>query len=438
MAVRHANTTMKTFARLMFAALAASAGHAIGAEESDMFKRTALLRDAGRQIFADRTLSLSGKQSCATCHSPDKRYNPPRALDVEPGGKGLDEFSFRSPLTLTYLNRIPPYSNHFHDSDDEGDESIDNGPTGGLTWDGRVDGGANQAAIPLLAPNEMANTKAGVAAAVRKARYVAKLKAALGDDALDTDERAFKSVVRALGAFEEDYDEFNPYSSKYDAFLTGRAQLTAQEKRGLALFKAEDKGNCAQCHRSERTLDLGPPAFSDYGLIALAVPRNEKLAVNRDPTFFDLGACGPLRTDKTNDPAFCGLFRTPTLRNVALRQTFFHNGKFHNLRDVIEFYVTRDITPERWYARNADGHVAIYDDLPEKYRANLNRDPPFKDQKPGAKPALNAREIDDMIAFLKTLTDGYLKDNPYRTERKLRTEAALRRASAHPASTQKP
>jgi cytochrome c peroxidase len=401
--------------RLLFCIAAAAlawSNATAAAEESNPFKRAALLRDAGRAIFSDTSLSLSGKQSCASCHAPDRRYNPPDARDIEPGGKGMDAFSFRSPPTLTYLNRVPAYSNHYHESDEEGDESVDNGPTGGLTWDGRVDGGANQAALPLLADNEMGNTKAGVAAAARKAPYAKQLRDALGADALDTDDHAFAAIVRALGAFEEDYTEFNPYTSKYDAYLTGRATLTAQEKRGLDLFNDENKGNCAQCHISKRALDGGAPAFSDYGLIALGVPRNPNIVRNKDPAFYDLGACGPLRTDKSTDPTFCGLFRTPTLRNVALRRTFFHNGKFHSLKDVVDFYVTRDITPARWYGK---GHM--YDDLPKQYQANLNRDPPFEGQHPGAKPRLGKQEIEDVVAFLGTLTDGFLKTNPYREER---------------------
>ena len=389
--------------------------------QSDAFRRAALLRQAGRSIFSDTSLSLSGKQSCASCHAPARRYNPDDARDIVAGGKELDLFSFRAPPTLTYLNRIPAYNNHYHESDDEGDESVDNGPTGGLTWDGRVDGGANQASLPLLSPEEMANTKAGVATAVRASSYANILRQALGDHALDTDDAAFTATVRALGAFEEDYDEFNPYTSKYDAYLTGETKLSSQETRGLQLFNDEKKGNCAQCHISKRSRDGSAPAFSDYGLIALGVPRNPTIAANRDPDFHDLGACGPLRTDKTNDPTFCGLFRTPTLRNVALRKSFFHNGKFHDLRDVVDFYVTRDIAPQRWYAKNADGSVRIYDDLPAKYHVNLNRDPPFEDQHPGATPRLNKREIDDVVAFMRTLTDGYLASNPYRQERLQKT-----------------
>ncbi|HJT98883.1 MAG TPA: cytochrome-c peroxidase, partial [Rhodanobacteraceae bacterium] len=212
------------------------------------------------------------------------------------------------------------------------------------------------------------------------------------------------------------------------------AKLSAREQRGLALFNDPERGNCAQCHRSGRTADGGAPAFSDYGLIALAVPRNGAIPRNRDPAFHDLGACGPERTDKAGQAAYCGLFRTPTLRNVALRKTFFHNGSLHDLREVVAFYVTRDITPERWYPRNADRSVRIYDDLPAPYRANVNRDAPFEGQHVGAKPRLDARDIGDVVAFMKTLTDGYLAANPYRAERR----AMLQRATAASASPSRP
>jgi len=410
----------------------AAIGPALGTgtpPRDDAFRRAALLRETGKRIFSDPSFSASGKQSCASCHDPRVRYSPSNAKAVQTGGSDLNARGYRAPPTLTYLNRIPPYSNHFYDSDDEGDESVDNGPTGGLTWDGRINGGENQARIPLTAEFEMANTIAGVARAARSPDYAQVLRDALGAHALDTNEAAFTAVVRTLGAFEQDYDEFNAYTSKYDAYLTGRAKLSAQEQRGLDLFNDEKKGNCAQCHISRRALDGGAPALSDYGLIALAVPRNASIPRNRDPAFYDLGACGPDRKDKAGDAEFCGLFRTPTLRNVALRKTFFHNGKFHDLRDVVAFYVTRDITPERWYPKNADGSVRIYDDLPDPYRANINHDPPFEDQKPGATPRLSAREIDDVVAFMKTLTDGYLKENAYRVERR---EAARKVATRMP------
>jgi cytochrome c peroxidase len=97
---------------------------------------------------------------------------------------------------------------------------------------------------------------------------------------------------------------------------------------------------------------------------------------------------------------------TPSLRNVALRKTFFHNGLVHSLREAVAFYVERDTQPEKWYPRGADGRTRKFDDLPAQYATNVNMDPPFGG-KPGEKPALSASEIDDIVAFLGTLTDGY-------------------------------
>ena len=136
------------------------------------------------------------------------------------------------------------------------------------------------------------------------------------------------------------------------------------------------------------------------------MPRNRAIPVNGDPAHFDLGLCGPDRTDFLDRADYCGLFKTPSLRNVALRQSFMHNGVFHSLREVMEFYVERDTDPGKWYAHRADGTVEKYDDLPVIYHGNVNVDPPF-DRKPGQPPALDAQEIGDVIAFLGTLTDGY-------------------------------
>jgi cytochrome c peroxidase len=101
------------------------------------------------------------------------------------------------------------------------------------------------------------------------------------------------------------------------------------------------------------------------------------------------------------------LFKTPTLRNVATRRVFFHNGVVHTLEDAVRFYVERETRPEKWYPRKADGAVAMYDDLPAVYRANVDvKDAPFNRHR-GEKPALSDREIKDIVAFLNTLSDGY-------------------------------
>ena len=134
--------------------------------------------------------------------------------------------------------------------------------------------------------------------------------------------------------------------------------------------------------------------------------RNDAIAANADPNYFDLGLCGPLRTDFLQRKDYCGLFRTPSLRNVALRRTFFHNGVFHSLDAVLHFYVQRDTDPGKWYRRDATGRIRKFDDLPLQYHGNVNTDPPF-DRKPGDRPALAEAEIQDVIAFLQTLNDGY-------------------------------
>ena len=134
----------------------------------------------------------------------------------------------------------------------------------------------------------------------------------------------------------------------------------------------------------------------------MGAPRNPRLAANQDPSHFDVGLCG--RDDLKDKRELCGFFRSPTLRNVALRDTFFHNGVFTSLRQVIEFYNERDLYPEKYYSKNPDGSVHRYDDLPEGTPENIDHDPPL-DRKPGSPRALSAADIDDLITFLKTLTD---------------------------------
>ena len=365
----------------------------------------------GQALFFDPSLSGSGKLACSSCHDPAHGFGPANDLAVQLGGGDMRQPGGRAVPSLKYLQAVPPFTEHFHDSEDEADESVDNGPTGGLTWDGRVDRGGDQASIPLLSDVEMGNRdEAEVARRVLAAGYGKEIAAIAGprgpNKAVADPAIVYKTALKALEVFQQDYRTFYPYSSKYDAVLAGKAELTPEEARGLELFNAPNKGNCASCHISQRGNDGTPPQFTDYGLIALAVPRNRDIPANKDLAYFDLGLCGPLRTDFLKREDYCGLFRTPTLRNVALRQTFFHNGAVHSLRDAVRFYVERETQPERWYPRKADGSIDKYDDLPERPKANVNMAPPF-DRKAGDAPALTAAEIDDVVAFLGALTDGY-------------------------------
>lgn len=358
----------------------------------------------GKLMFFDASLSASGRQSCATCHAPDHAYGPSNRLSVQLGGKDLRALGTRAAPSLRYVQAVPPFTEHFYDND--GDDSKDQGPTGGHDWDGRADSSHEQVRGPLLSQNEMGNASADeVVGRVRKAAYADRFRKAFGAEIFARPVDAFAAVSMALEVFQETPTEFYPYTSKFDASLRGQVRLSKQEARGLVLFNRADKGNCASCHVSE--VKSGAfPTFTDFGFVALGVPRNRRLPANAAPEFYDLGLCGPLRTDLAKRPEFCGLFRTPSLRNVAMRQVFFHNGIFRSLEEVVQFYATRDTDPARWYTRNLDGTVRKFDDLPEQYRANVNAEPPFG-RKPGEAPSLSRQEIADIIAFLKTLNDGY-------------------------------
>ncbi|HEY4107150.1 MAG TPA: hypothetical protein VGM44_24795, partial [Polyangiaceae bacterium] len=121
----------------------------------------------------------------------------------------------------------------------------------------------------------------------------------------------------------------------------------------------------------------------------------------------DLGVCE--RRDArlhTEDPWFCGAFRTPSLRNVALRTSFMHNGVFSSLRDVVSFYATRGSDAKRWY------HGEKFDDLPAKYQKYVNVSAAPYNRDEGAPPALNDEEIDAIVAFLATLSDKSIPAGP--------------------------
>ncbi|WP_035051928.1 cytochrome-c peroxidase [Andreprevotia chitinilytica] len=364
---------------------------------------SAQLAALGKQIFSDPSLSGSGKMSCATCHDPNNAYAPSNNLAVQPGGAALTLSGTRTAPSLRYLQFVPAFSEHFFLN-----ASTDAGPTGGLTWDGRVNTFADQAKLPFLSANEMANASpADFATRLQKASYAPQLLQVFGAGVFKDGTTALNAASQALHAFESTDASFNPYTSKYDQYLAGKVSLSTQELRGLALFNDPAKGNCAQCHVSTPGAGGLPPQFTDHGFVNLGVPRNPEIPANAVASYFDLGLCGPTRTDLASHTEYCGLFMTPSLRNVALRKSFFHNGRFHTLQDVMHFYVERDTKPEKWYPANADGSINQFDDLPVAYRGNVDMtDAPFGRQ-PGAAPALSETEIADVIVFMNTLTDGY-------------------------------
>jgi len=355
----------------------------------------------GELIFKDQSLSASGKQSCATCHSPDNVHGPTNNLAAQLGGATGDVQGFRAAPSLRYLNQNPAFF-----------FAKDGTPTGGFNRDGRAQSLAEQAERPFLAPHEMDNAdKQSVVDKLKKAAYVEKFRALFGAGILDNTEQAFSRITFALQKYQLEDTDFHPFDSKYDQFLAGKVKLSDQELRGLALFNDPAKGNCIGCHTSARGADGAPPLFTDFTFDNLGLPRNKKLAATADPAYFDLGVCGPDRTDLAARADLCGAFKVPTLRNVATRQTFFHNGAFDNLKDVVAFYVRRDTNPEEWYPTGADGVVQKFNDLPPEYRKNVNTTEVPYNRQPGMAPALSPSEIDDVVKFLGTLTDGY-KTNP--------------------------
>lgn len=364
----------------------------------------ATLTAIGRQLFTDPGLSMSGATSCASCHEPARAFGPANDAAVQRAGPDGRSAGLRAVPSLTYTQAIPPFTEHFFD--DDGNDSVDQGPAGGRTWDGRAATVHEQARIPLLSPFEMANRNIReVVDRIRADKVAPALRAAFGGHFFDDPDRAFNGILLALEVFQQSPAEFYPFTSKYDAWLRGRVQLSAAEERGRDVFDDPARGNCARCHPDG--IRSGTfPAFTDYGYVALGVPRNRAIPANGDARFYDLGLCGPLRTDLAAHASYCGLFRTPSLRNVALRAVFFHNGGARTLRDAVRFYAERDTHPERWYPRAADGVVVKFDDLPPQYRRNVETDPPFGGRVGDASP-LTGGEIDDLVAFLETLTDGY-------------------------------
>jgi cytochrome c peroxidase len=352
----------------------------------------------GELIFKDATLSASGRMSCASCHDPALGHASPFAQSpVALGGPGLDQQGLRNPPTLRYLR----FNTSFH-------FEPDGTPMGGFFWDGRAASLQEQARGPFLNAREMANPDvASVVAKLAAAPYAAQFRQVFGDQIFTQPDAAFDRATFALQRYQQEDPDFAPFSSKFDAFTAGKAQFTGQELNGLALFNRPDKGNCAACHPSTKPANAPGALFTDFSYDSLGVPRNQAILANADPNFFDLGLCGPGRADLASRTDLCGAFKVPTLRNVALRQRFFHNGVFTSLDQVLRFYVRRDTNPELWYSTDTLGNPIPYDDLPAGLRGNVNRTEGPYNRSPGQGPALSDSELNDLAAFLRTLTDGW-------------------------------
>ncbi|MBO9647871.1 MAG: cytochrome-c peroxidase [Variovorax sp.] len=428
-----------------------------------------LAAQVGQKLFFDQNLSGGKNQSCASCHDPNYAYGPPNSLAVQLGSDGLSKGQ-RAVPSLRYKDMTPPYS----DEAENPDGVTTSAPGGGFMLDGRAPTLADQVTLPLLNPIEMNNaSKEAVVQTARSASYAALFRQAFGANALDETDAAFASIGQAIAAFETEDISFHPYKSKYDLYIGNKigGTLTPAEMRGLAVFNREDRGNCLACHFQGANFNGSTGLMTDFTYQAIGAPRNDRsipnnpdpIPANDDPAYFDMGLCGPANDDSYNshkpgtakagaapDPftgannpnPYCGRFKVPTLRNVASRSVFFHNGIFHALEQVVRFYNTRDTNPEYWYPSTGGtgtatanppyalqptsvpgATVAKFNDLPAMYRGNVDEEAPLgqgqtdaggstalngaQPRPVGSTPQLSEQDIKDLVCFLGVLSDGY-------------------------------
>jgi cytochrome c peroxidase len=292
----------------------------------------------------------------------------------------------------------------------------------------------------------MANADAAaVVAKLRTRPYVSQFEQIYGAAVLNDPAAALARMGAAIAAYESEDPSFHPFSSKFDAWQKGQASLSAQELKGLSLFNSPTQGNCAACHVSTSANGVTPPLFTDFSYDNLGLPRNPAIPANADPTslpyvphnssdgvhaYYDLGLCGPVRTDLAYRTDLCGAFKVPTLRNIALTAPYFHNGVFSTLQEAVGFYARRDTNPEQWYpAGAAPGSYTKFNDLPAAYGgnfvvdtnavgsdlghlSNVNTSEIPYNRHLAEQPAIGADDVQSIVAFLCTLTDGYDASHP--------------------------
>ncbi len=374
------------------------------------------LEKLGQALFFEPALSVTGTQSCAFCHDPANGFASATAF---PEGAVTGHFGHRKPPSLAY-QAISPVLRHRLD---EGEVLF----IGGNMADGRARGGAfgdpaaDQALMPILNPDEMGLPHAACLAARACASQGEAMQAAspgvcaMPLDAVATCAAAEPAepaaetlaavalVQRALAAYEGS-SQVMRFSSRYDDFVAGRGDLTADEKAGLVLF--DGKAQCSACH--VLTADAGRGAvLTDFTYDNLGVPKNPDNPAYRATVngtdWVDRGLAATLEGDPLYVAAAAdveGAVKVPTLRNVWTGQprAYMHNGWFSTLEGVVRFYNTRDV----W--RRCDTEVTEAQAMAARcwpapeIAATMNRDEL-------GNLKLTETEEAAIVAFLKTLTD---------------------------------
>jgi cytochrome c peroxidase len=335
----------------------------------------------GSLLYFDKYLSLQHDQSCASCHFPDAGYDDPENnLPVSEGSvDGL--YGGRNSPAVAYAAASPPF------------QYVDEvGYVGGQFWDGRANGLKGQAKGPFLNPVEMAmEDSVAVLQAIAETnnanyeQYKKLFKKVYGIniDSFNNFNRprdakmAYDDVADAIATYERS-SEVNTFSSRYDSYLAGApledVLIDPAEREGKVLFDA----NCRQCHPSEGDVTAHqtamPTVLSSFSYHNLGLPHNEHRLMNSNAADYGLGG-----RDDIDDPAEYGKFKTPTLRNIAMTAPYGHNGYFTHLKKMVQFLNDRDAFDP---AEVSDNVTEVVGDL-----------------------GLSDEEIDQIVAFLNTLTD---------------------------------
>jgi cytochrome c peroxidase len=355
---------------------------ALGADLGDSDAKAQL----GQLLYFDVNLSKNRTQSCATCHNPahgfiDDRDNALNGM-VSLGDDG-HSFGDRNAPTAAYASLIPVITR------------TDAGVfKGGQFLDGRERDLTGQAGGPPLNPLEMGmHSKAAVVSRLQEnEQYQQQFKRLYGEAIFDNAEAAYLAMAESIAAFEQT-ELFAPYDSKYDRYLKGEETLTDQESLGEALFFSQQFTNCNSCHQLKAFANSRGETFTNYEYHNLGVPVNTavRAANGLGEQHIDRGL---LEHPRINDENQAGKFKVPTLRNVAITGPYMHNGVFHDLRTTVLFYdqynnSTRKLNPETglpWREPEVDQNLALTED---EFSA----------------PALTDKEVDALVAFMKTLTD---------------------------------
>ncbi|MEB4590324.1 cytochrome c peroxidase [Candidatus Thiothrix sp. Deng01] len=328
----------------------------------------------GQKLFFDTNLSSPPGQACASCHDPAYGFTDPDKSLPTSAGANPALFDDRHAPTAAYAL----YSPEFHFDQNLG------GYIGGQFWDGRATDLSTQAKTPFLEPVEMANPDLSVVVSkVQASAYASLMTQVYGESIFSDNVAAYQGIADAIAAFERT-SLFHPFNSKYDQYLAGKAELTAQEAYGLQLFNDPGKGNCAACHPSTPAADGTPPLFTNFAYANIGLPLNANVQAGVDfdvMDFRDYGLGGRIDIP----PSERGKFKIPTLRNIAITAPYGHNGIFSDLEEMIAYHNARDAATGRWEPPEAPENLDVR-------VGNLG---------------LTDDEIDAIAAFLTTLTDGY-------------------------------